>query len=81
MLSPFLVSPLETLYPFLLPLLLWGGSPTHSNFPMMVFLYTVARSVHKTKGLSCHWCQTRPSSTSYVARALDFSMCTLWLVV
>jgi hypothetical protein len=44
------------------PLLLWGGSPTYTHLPTLAFLYTGALSLHRTKGPSCHWCLTRPSS-------------------
>jgi hypothetical protein len=41
------------------------------------FFYTGVQSLHRTKGLSSHWCLTRASS----AGAMDHSRCTLWLVV
>ena len=55
--------------------------PTHSHFPILAFPYTGASSLHRTKGLSFHRCQTRPSSATYAAGAMGCSMCTLWLVV
>jgi hypothetical protein len=41
---------------------------------------TRASSLHRSKGLSSHWCPTRPSSATYSARAMGPSMCTLWLM-
>jgi hypothetical protein len=38
-------------------------------------------SLHRTKGLSSHWCLTRPSSATCAAGAMSPTMCTLWLVV
>jgi hypothetical protein len=35
---------------------------------------------HKTKDLLSQWCQTRPSSATYVSEAMDPSMYTVWLV-
>jgi hypothetical protein len=54
MLSPFLVSALQTLYPIpfysafmrMLPYL-----PSHSHLATLAFLYTEASSLHRTKGL------------------------------
>ena len=43
--------------------------PTHSRFPVLAFPYTRESSLHRTKGLSSHWCLTRPSSASYAAEA------------
>jgi hypothetical protein len=82
MLSPFLVSPLQIPYPIPSPLVLWGYSPTHPptlispswHFP------TMGTRVLRIKGLSSHWCPTRPSAT-YAAVAMSHSMCTLCLVV
>jgi hypothetical protein len=41
-----------------------GASPPihHSSLPTLAFPYTGALSLHRTKGLSSHWCPTRPSS-------------------
>jgi hypothetical protein len=55
--------------------------PTHSCLTAWACPYTGALSLHKTKGLPSHWCLTRPSSATYVAGAMDSSMCTLWLVI
>jgi hypothetical protein len=58
-------------------------TPNRSNFHFnpLPFPYTGASSLHRTKGLSSHWCQIRPSSAAYVAVAKSPSMCTLWLMV
>ena len=72
MLFPFLVYPPEATYPIhphLIP-------PTHSHFTTLAFPNTGTSSLHRTKGLSSHWYQTRPSSAKYVARAMGPSMCT-----
>jgi hypothetical protein len=50
--------------------------PLHPGIPL-----TGESSLHRTKGLSSHWCQTRASSATYAAGAMCPSMCTLWLVV
>jgi hypothetical protein len=54
---------------------------THSCFLDMAFLYTGASSLPRTKGLSSHWCMTRPSSATYAAGAMGPSMWTPWLVL
>lgn len=56
-------------------------APTRSCFPVLAFLYTGALSLHRTKGLSSHWCSISPSSAKHAAEALSPSLCTLWLVV
>ena len=55
--------------------------PTHSSLTALAFPYTGASSLHRTKGLSSHWCLTRSSSATYVAGAMGPSMHTLWLIV
>jgi hypothetical protein len=55
--------------------------PTHSCFLALAFYHTGAYSLHGTKGLSSHWCLTRPSSIPYAAGTMSPTMCTLWLVV
>ena len=55
--------------------------PTHSCLHTLKFPYTGALSLHRTKGLSSHWCPTRPSCVAYTSGAMDHSMCTLWMVV
>ena len=57
MLSPFLVSPLETPYPIHpLPVSMrvFPHPPNHSHLPVLAFPYIRASSLHKTKGLSSH---------------------------
>jgi drug/metabolite transporter (DMT)-like permease len=57
MLSPFPVSPLETLFPiFPLPasMRVLPHPPTLSHLPALAFLYTGPSSLHRTKGLSSH---------------------------
>ena len=46
---------------------------THSLLPSRAFTYSGESSLHRTKGLSSHWCLTKSS--------MGPSMCTLWLVV
>jgi hypothetical protein len=46
----------------------------------LVFPYSGASNLHRTKGLPSHWCQIGPSSLTYVSGAMDPSVCTLWLV-
>jgi hypothetical protein len=57
-------------------------SPTH---PLLLsgpgFPHTGAYSLHRTKGLSSHWCPTRPFSAAYATGAMSPNMCALWLVV
>jgi hypothetical protein len=64
---------------------LWGCSPTypptHSLLPSLAFPYTGASNTLRPKGLSSHWCPTRPSSATYEAGAMGPCMCILWLVV
>ena len=50
--------------------------PTHSWLAAVAFPYTGARSIHRKKGLSSHWCPRSPSSATYVAGAMGPSMCT-----
>ena len=78
MLPPFLVSPLKT--PYLIPLHP-THQPTHSHFLVLAFPSTGVSSLLRTKGLSSHWCLTRPSCAADAAGAMGPSMCTLWLVV
>jgi hypothetical protein len=51
MLSPFLISPPKTPYPVPPPP---AHQPIHSCFLPLAFPYTVALSLHRTKGLSSH---------------------------
>jgi hypothetical protein len=55
--------------------------PTQSCLSALAFPYTGVSSLRRTKGVSSHWCQTRPSSATYAAWTMGSSMCTLWLVV
>ena len=52
--------------------------PTYSYFLVLAFPYTGALSLLRTKGLSSHWCLTRPSSATNAARAMSPTMCFLW---
>jgi hypothetical protein len=62
-----------------LPLPLWGCSPsTYSHLSILAFPYTGSSIFHRTKGLLFHWCQIRPSSTTYPARAMSCPIWTLW---
>ena len=57
MLSPFLVSPLETPCPLLSPpasMRMLTQLPTHSQLPALAFPYTGAWSLLSTKDLSSH---------------------------
>jgi hypothetical protein len=55
--------------------------PTLFSLPVLAFPYIGRLSLHRTKNLSSNWCQTRPSSATYVAVAKSPSMHTLWLVI
>ena len=79
MLSPFLVSSLKISYPLPTP-----PAPQHAHSPFLslVFPYTGAYDLPKTKGLSSHWWPTKPSSATYAARdtiptIFFFSICGL----
>jgi hypothetical protein len=68
--------------PFHSPWIYEGAPPsTYTCHPALAFPYTRALSLHGTKGLSSHWCPTRPTSATYATEAMGPSMCTLWLVV
>jgi hypothetical protein len=70
MLSPFLVSPAQTPYSIPPPpafMRVFTNPPTQSCYPTLAFPYTGASCIHRTKGLSSHWCPTRQSSATYVA--------------
>jgi hypothetical protein len=81
MFSPFQVpfrDPLSTPHS---PCLYEGAyPPTHSHPPSMTFPYTGALNTLRPKGLSSHWCATRPSSAPYVASGMGRSMCIVWLL-
>jgi hypothetical protein len=74
----FLVSTPKTTYTISPP---HACQPTHSSFSVLAFPYTGASSLHRTKGLSSHWCPTRPSSATYAAGVMGPSLCATWLVV
>jgi hypothetical protein len=61
----------KPLIPSLLPLLLWGCCLTHPPTPTSLFWNspTMGHQAFKGpwKGLSSHWCPTRPSSATYAA--------------
>jgi hypothetical protein len=40
--------------------------PTHSHLPAMASPYTGVSDTLRPKGLSSHWCPTRPSSATYI---------------
>jgi hypothetical protein len=80
MLSPFLVLPGNSLPTSAPPasMRLFPHPYPHSCLPSLAFPYPGALSLHKTKSLSSHWCLTKLTSASYVAGAMDPSMCTLF---
>jgi hypothetical protein len=83
MVSPFQVSPSETSIPWSFPCL-YEGAPTCPPNPVFLPWHSPipgALNILRPKGCSSHWCPTRPSSVTYVVRAMGLSMCTLWLVV
>jgi hypothetical protein len=55
------------------PLPLRGSPPVihHSVLTPPAYPYAGALSLHRTKDLSPHWCQIRPSSATYVAGAME----------
>ena len=57
-------------------MLLWGCSPTHPHLTTLALLYSGSSSLHRTKGLSFHWCHT-----GHPLLHMGPSMCTLWLVI
>ena len=78
MLSTLLFSPLKTPYPVHpLP----AHYPKCSHFPEHAFPYTRSMSLLVSKGLSSHWCPTRPSSATHATGARGPSFCTLWVVI
>jgi hypothetical protein len=54
-----------------LTLLLWRCSPTHSPLPFLSLMlpYTGTSSLQRNKGLTSHWCPSRPSCTTYMTGA------------
>ena len=80
MLSSFPFSPPEIPYPILYfpaSMKVLPQPSTHSCLNILAFTYIGALSLHRTKGLSSHWCPTMPSSATYAAGAKGPSMCTL----
>jgi hypothetical protein len=63
--SPFLVSPLKIPYPIPPLPRVFPHLPTHSHFYGLMFPYTGASSLQRTKGLSSHRCPTRASFATY----------------
>jgi hypothetical protein len=55
--------------------------PIHSHLPAMALSYTGVWNTLRPKDHSSHGCPSRPSSATYVAKALGLSMCTRWMVV
>jgi hypothetical protein len=84
-LSLFQVSPPETLYPISHPpasMRVLLHPPNHSHLPALAFSYTGASNTLRPKSHSPSDVQQgHPSSATYVARAMDLPMCSLWLVV
>ena len=54
MLSPFLVSLLQTSYSIPPSMRMCPNPPIHSRLTALAFLYTGASSLHRTKGLPSH---------------------------
>jgi hypothetical protein len=82
MLSPFLFSSPQTLYP--ISLCFYEGDPpphTYSLPTILKFPYSGASNFQRTKNLPCHWRQIRPFSGTSAAGAMAISTCILWLVV
>jgi hypothetical protein len=69
-------SPLETSYSIPPPPTFMRVYPhTHTYIPALASSYTGASSLHRTKGLSSHWCLTSPSSSTYA-----WELWWVWLV-
>jgi hypothetical protein len=85
MLSPrFLASPPQIPDPILLPFVskrLLPNPPIHSRLTLLAFPFSVASGLQRTKHLPSHCCQMRPSSSTYVAGAMELLMYTLRLLV
>jgi hypothetical protein len=54
---------------------------THPCLMPLASSYTGETNLHRTKGLSSHGCQIRPSSATFVPGTMDPPMYILWLVV
>jgi hypothetical protein len=78
MLSPFPISPYPVNPHYILPfppsMRVLPHPPTHSHLTSLALPYTRASSLHRTKGLSFHWCPTKPSSATYAAGAMGPSL-------
>jgi hypothetical protein len=55
--------------------------PTYFCLPALEFPYIGTPSLHRTKGLTSHWCPTMPSSATYAAGAMSPFKYTPLLVV
>ena len=77
---PFSQSPPQTLSHPHLPasMRMFPHPPTQSHLPALAFPFSRASSLHRTKGLSSHWCPTKPSSATYTAGDMGPSMCIVW---
>ena len=51
-----------------------------SHYSVLVFPYTTASSLSRTRGLSFLWGPKMLSSASYVSGAMHNTMCTIWLM-
>ena len=79
MLSPFRVGfPSKTTHPILPPP---AHQPTHSCFPVLVFPYTGALSLHRTKGPLLPLMSDKVIFCYICVWSMGPSMCTLWVVV
>jgi hypothetical protein len=77
-------NPLSHICPHLPPLCLFEGAPipTHPFPPHCSSIVLCwGTNFHSNKGLLSHWCQTKPSSGTYVSGVMDPSLFTPWLVV
>lgn len=78
MICPFLVpttnqSPISH-FPFPVP------QSSLFHFPALVFPYTAASSLFRTRRLSLLWYPIRPSSDAYASVAMGNNMWTIWLI-
>jgi hypothetical protein len=86
MISPFLATPSQLPhlippppFPFASMRVLLHPLP-NSHLTALAFSYAGASKLNRTMGLPTHWCQTRPSSATYVSGAMYPSRYTLWLM-
>jgi hypothetical protein len=82
MLPPFPVPPLKHPIPSLSPCFYEGAPPPTHPLPPPRPRSPLhwASSLHRSKGLSSHWCPTSPSSATYTAGAMGPSMYTYVLM-